>query len=146
MVEKRLFFEIKDRIYTLPVTSILEIVKVGELAWIPNVKPCLVGLMNIRGYIIPIIDGGLLLGFGKISDSDNRKIIIVEVIINGKKVNAGIIVDLIQMISIIKKDEMQSREKLAGRKLHNSIIGISYLNKKSVMHMDANHLFTDVMQ
>jgi chemotaxis signal transduction protein len=97
--------------------------------------------MNIRGHVLPVVDYGILLGFSACQISDNTKVMILETRINGDLEQAGFVADEVLGIHTINPESFQSREKLVGREVHESITSISYWNEHSVMHMDIDLLF-----
>lgn len=48
--------------YAVPVGQALEITEVGDVAAVPGAPPGLLGVRNLRGLILPVVDLGLLLG------------------------------------------------------------------------------------
>jgi chemotaxis signal transduction protein len=49
----------------LPVTHVREISDLGELTPVPGVRPEVLGVRNLRGQILPVIDLAMLLGIAR---------------------------------------------------------------------------------
>ena len=48
--------------YAIPVEHVLEAADLGEVAPVPGSRPEVLGVRNLRGQILPVLDLGLLLG------------------------------------------------------------------------------------
>jgi chemotaxis signal transduction protein len=64
-----------DEHFALPVSGVLSISELGEVAPVPGGPPELLGVRNLRGRVIPVIDLATMLG---ISDETDRKWIVVS--------------------------------------------------------------------
>jgi purine-binding chemotaxis protein CheW len=53
---------VDDGRYAVPVSSVREVIRVGRLTPIPGAPPAVVGITNVRGEILPVLDAGALLG------------------------------------------------------------------------------------
>ncbi|MBX7100461.1 MAG: chemotaxis protein CheW [Myxococcaceae bacterium] len=54
--------QLSDERYAVPVDRVREIVKVPPLTWVPRVQPGLLGVMNLRGEVLPVYDVAPRLG------------------------------------------------------------------------------------
>lgn len=59
-----LLVELGDERYALAVEDVLEVGSVGDPAPVPGAHGAVVGLLNIRGEILPLLDLGSLVGAG----------------------------------------------------------------------------------
>jgi chemotaxis signal transduction protein len=48
--------------FAIPVGHVLEVAELGEVAVVPRARPEMLGVRNVRGQILPVIDLALLLG------------------------------------------------------------------------------------
>lgn len=140
MVEKRLLFMLGKRCYSLPVTSVTEVVKPEPVAWIPRVPPHVLGLMNLRGHIIPVVEGSLLFGFHAELSGPETRVIVLDGGLGGEMDLVSLRVEAVLGIVPMPREEIQSRETLVGRDLHPAVAGISCRDGRSVMHLDPNQL------
>jgi len=53
---KYLSFVLGEEEYGIPVLCVREIVGVMPMTRIPNLSPCVVGVINLRGKVVPIVD------------------------------------------------------------------------------------------
>ena len=59
-----LALSVASQTYAVSATSVMEIVSLQPLTPLPTMPACVLGLMNLRGTVIPVIDLGEKLGFG----------------------------------------------------------------------------------
>lgn len=86
---KYVTFKIGKEYYGLPIENVLSIEKPSKTTRIPNAPDYVIGLINLRGDVIPVIDLRTKLGMEKKQvDKDSRIIIIKE-----KEIVVGLMVD-----------------------------------------------------
>jgi len=64
--------------YALPVDQVLEISELGEIAPVPGAPPEVMGVRNLRGQVIPVVDLATVLGVG--DDAERERIVVTEVL------------------------------------------------------------------
>lgn len=50
------FFELGDQLYGLPVEKVVEVIKPIAITPLPNARHGILGLLNLRGHTLPVID------------------------------------------------------------------------------------------
>ena len=86
---KYVTFKIGKEYYGLPIENVLSIEKPSKTTRIPNAPDYVIGLINLRGDVIPVVDLRTKLGMEKKQvDKDSRIIIIKE-----KEMVVGLMVD-----------------------------------------------------
>ncbi|MGA1846606.1 chemotaxis protein CheW [Deferribacter abyssi] len=98
-------FNIKGEIYGVNADCVNGIIRVPEYTKVPKTSPELLGIINLRGEITPIIDLALKLGYEEpVNITENSRSIIVEY--NNEKV--AITVEEVK--SVISKDAFESED------------------------------------
>jgi purine-binding chemotaxis protein CheW len=62
--------------YALPVTEVLEIAEIGQVTPVPGAPPGVLGVRNLRGQVVPVIDLATMLGLSP--DAENERIVVTE--------------------------------------------------------------------
>jgi chemotaxis signal transduction protein len=65
-------------LYGIPLEKIREVTKPLQITCIPGVSPHIIGLMNLHGEILCVVDTKILLNIGKTNSSEYNRIIIVK--------------------------------------------------------------------
>src|SRR4051812_23285277 len=71
-------FQIEDQHFALYLPVVTEAIRMVKLTPLPNVPPAIIGLLNLRRQIVPVIDLRILLGFAPRRYDENTPIILVE--------------------------------------------------------------------
>jgi purine-binding chemotaxis protein CheW len=77
--ETFLAVEVANEIYGIPTGAVREIIKVGEITEVPRSPKFLLGVISVRGAIIPVLDLRRRLGFPSVEMTRSARIVIVDV-------------------------------------------------------------------
>lgn len=62
--------------YALPVEEVLEVAELGEVTPVPGAGTAVVGVRNLRGQVVPVVDLGTVMGLPE--GSSPQRIVIAE--------------------------------------------------------------------
>ena len=119
--------------YALPIAQIKEIIRFRQPRPVPSTDPWVMGVISLRGAIVPIGDLASRLGVSAAS-SDDAKIVIIEATAG----TAGIIVDAVEEVLTIR-DEQIDTTPVTDREL---ISGIAKIGERLVVLLDSELLLT----
>ena len=106
-----LIFRLAEKLFALDILKVLEILKPMGMTRLPNAPFYVLGVINLRGEIIPILDLKRLFGLGDVEITKASRVI--ETDFEGKKV--GLLVEEVQQVSNIKLTSIESPgENLSG--------------------------------
>ncbi len=83
-IEKHLVFRVKDQLFTIAVPHVNTIIQIPRVFKVPQAPAFIVGVINVEGDVIPLIDSSLKLGMGKSSTDVNSQVIILQ-----RKISSG---------------------------------------------------------
>ena len=69
-------FRLGDESFALPVAQVLEVAELGALAPVPGAPPSVLGVRNLRGQVLPVIDLATVLGSARADEAE--KLVITE--------------------------------------------------------------------
>lgn len=95
-------FMIGDEEYAVPILSIQEIIKPFSWTRVPQVPKYVLGVFNLRGAVIPLIDLRAKFGLPLKKQSEDTRFIVMR---NGDDV-AGFVIDRLTMAIRIKKENI----------------------------------------
>jgi len=95
-------FMIGDEEYAVPILSIQEIIKPFSWTRVPQVPNYVLGVFNLRGSVIPLIDLRTKFGLPLKNQSEDTRFIVMR---NGNDV-AGFVIDRLTMAIRIKKENI----------------------------------------
>lgn len=91
--------------FMLPIEVMNEILMIHQLTFVPNSKPFVEGVLNIRGKILPAINLRKMLGHQTIAPTQGSRIIITRL----DEVNSGLIVDGITYVLTLHPSQIEER-------------------------------------
>ncbi|QTQ14407.1 chemotaxis protein CheW [Treponema parvum] len=137
---KMITFSLAGKDYAIDIMKIKEIAKVGHFTYVPNVLPFVVGVYNLRGDIIPIIDFRLFFNIDvpakKIDELENLLIVTV-----GEQ-TFGAVVDEIHSVVGIQKDTIQPPHPLFGDISIRYIYGVVESGRQLYILLDIDRIFS----
>lgn len=99
---KYLTFKISDEDYGIPINDVTEIIEIQKITDVPDMPEYVMGVINLRGRVIPVIDLRLRFRLPK-RDYDDRTCI---VIVNINNTAIGFIVDRVLEVVDITADNI----------------------------------------
>ena len=136
---KYLTFNLMDEYYGVNVDKILQIIAIPDITKIPKTPPCVKGVINLRGKIIPVMDLRLRFSLPEQNYDDRTSIIIIRMRLDSTEIFIGVIVDkVIEVLDIhenvIEKTpafgvELDTRYILAMAKVKNKVVTLLDISK-----------------
>lgn len=130
-------FNLSEKVYAIPAETIIEIVQLPALTLLEKVPDYIVGLLNLRGDIISVIDLSMILGFHRKIYSTECQILILNA--NNKKV--GIIIDSVKDVMQFKK---QMLEPIPYVSKENLVIGLYKDDGNLIAFLDINKIVKNI--
>lgn len=132
-------FMLGEQQYAVPIDSVQEIQQIVEFTPVPDLSPALVGMLDVRGFVVPAIDLRLLLGMEKKDYHLDTPMVLLRC--HGHLV--ALIVDEVEDVYEIPEGCMQAPSKLYA--LADRMIGICRLAIGLVVVLDPDRLVPDSM-
>lgn len=136
--DRYLTFQIDEESYGLQISIVTEIIGIQKITKIPETPEFIMGVINLRGKVIPVMD--VRLRFRKpIMDYGDRTCIIV---IQMLELTVGLIVDGVSEVMSIPESEIVPPPEYYVMK-NRYIKGISKINDGIIMMLDCDRLLND---
>lgn len=128
-------FKLGDEEYTVPISLVQEIIMPQKTTHLPKAPSFIEGVINLRGHIIPIIDGRKRFNLKVSEQSNDTRIIVIEL----ENHAIGLIVDSVSEVVNLKSENIESTPIDTGES--NFIQGIGkYKNRLLILLDPANFL------
>ena len=132
-------FILGEEKYGLDILKVRELISYPEgLTQIPGMPDFIVGMFNLRGLVIPVMD--LRKKFGMASEELHEYSVIIIVQVEEK--NIGLIVDSVADVIFIKEEDIQETTEMAVRVDIKFIKGVAKTKDEMVILMDIEHLLS----
>lgn len=138
---KMVTFSLSGKDYAIDIMSVKEIAKAGRFTYVPNTAPYVLGVYNLRGDIIPIIDLRLFFNIDVEERTDNEIENMIIVTVDDKAF--GIVVDGIDKVVGIQSSTIQPPHPLFGDINIKYIYGVVESNNRLYILLDIEKIFTN---
>ncbi|MDK2791373.1 MAG: hypothetical protein PWQ25_236 [Deferribacteres bacterium] len=132
-------FKLGDEEYAIDVLKIQEIIRLIEITTVPRTDPYILGVINLRGKVIPVVDLRVRFELDR-SDFDKKTRIIV---VKFEKENIGFVVDEVTEVIRIDKSIVEPTPPLVGAVGQEYILGICKYQKRLIILLDIDRVVYD---
>ncbi len=129
-------FTVENQDFSIEISHVLEIRGWTSTTTLPHAPDFVVGMMNLRGAVLPVVDLSLRLGFGKTEPGKRHVIIIAQ--IDDKIV--GFLVDAVSDIITVDEAQMQPTPDVSSARTQAFIRGVHSLDDKLVRAIDVREV------
>ncbi|MDR1748994.1 MAG: chemotaxis protein CheW, partial [Spirochaetaceae bacterium] len=138
---KMVTFSLAGKDYGVDIMNVKEIAKAGRFTYVPNTSPFVLGVYNLRGDIIPIIDLRLFFNIpiAERPDDELENMIIVTV----AEQTFGVVVDAIDKVVGISSASVQPPHPLFGDINIKYIYGVVESNRRLYVLLDIERIFNN---
>lgn len=136
---KMVTFSLSGKDYAIDIMNVKEIAKAGRFTYVPNTLSFVLGVYNLRGDIIPILDLRLFFNIAVPEHTDNKleNLLILSV---GEQ-TFGVVVDKIDKVVGVQKSRIQPPHPLFGDINIKYISGVVEANKRLYILLDIAKIF-----
>ncbi|MEY3289235.1 MAG: hypothetical protein RLZZ419_1477 [Pseudomonadota bacterium] len=140
--QQYLTFMLSGETYAISILSIKEILQYSQLTKVPRMPSFILGVINLRGAVVPVID--LSARFGKQSVQLGRRncIIIVEVDVGEETQNVGVMVDAVNAVLEIPIHEIEPAPSFGNNIRTDFIAGMGKINGKFVIILNIQYVLS----
>ena len=127
-----LAFRICEQDFCFDLDSVREIRGWTETTMLPHAQPCVKGVINLRGAVVPVIDLAQRLGLGTMEPGPRHVIIIA--VLEDKTV--GLLADVVSDILVISRDDIQPVPEIVDAAARRFISGVVVIEDRMIRKMD----------
>ncbi|MBF0290617.1 MAG: purine-binding chemotaxis protein CheW [Nitrospinae bacterium] len=137
--DKFLTFRIGEEGYGLDIRHITEIIGIQKITPVPDMPDYVVGVINLRGTVIPIMNVRRRFGL-PLKDYDPRTCIIV---VNLEETSLGLIVDEVSEVLTITEDCLEPPPRVSRGPNSRFIQGLGKVGNEARMILDTKKILYD---
>src|SRR5574344_2358908 len=132
-------FRLEDETYGINVMQVQEVLRYSEIAPVPGAPSYVLGIINLRGNVVTVIDTRSRFGLQPAEVSDNSRIVIIE----AEKQVIGILVDSVAEVVYLRASEMDVAPSVGTEESAKFIQGVSNRDGELLILVDLNKLLSD---
>lgn len=124
--------------YGINVMQVQEVLRYSEIAAVPGAPAYVLGIINLRGTVVTVIDTRHRFHLGEGTITENTRIVIVET----DRHVIGILVDSVAEVVYLRQSEIETAPNVGNEESAKFIQGVCYKNDKLLILIDLNKLMT----
>ncbi len=140
--DQYLTFMLGDGEYGVEILKVQEIKSWGPYTPLPNSPDYLLGVINLRGSIVPVVDLRKRFKLEKCEYTSTTSIVIVHVETEEQTRVVGLVVDMVSDVHHLGKDAIQDDTDLTSGAQGNYIRGLGQIDDKMVILINLEPVIT----
>ncbi|RJE75798.1 chemotaxis protein CheW [Pseudoalteromonas citrea] len=132
-------YKLEDETYGINVMQVQEVLRYTEIAPVPGAPSYVLGIINLRGNVVTVIDTRARFGLMSAEVTDNSRIVIIE----AEKQVIGILVDSVAEVVYLRSSEIDSAPNIGTEESAKFIQGVSNREGELLILVDLNKLLND---
>ncbi|NMR95239.1 chemotaxis protein CheW, partial [Vibrio parahaemolyticus] len=130
---------LEEETYGINVMQVREVLRYTEIAPVPGAPDYVLGIINLRGNVVTVIDTRSRFGLMEGEVTDNTRIIVIE----SERQVIGILVDSVAEVVYLRSSEIDTTPSVGTDESAKFIQGVSNRDGKLLILVDLNKLLTD---
>lgn len=131
-------FNLDKEIYGVNVMQVREVLRYTDIAPVPGAPAYVLGIINLRGNVVTVIDTRMRFGLTTAAITDNSRIMIIE----SDKQQIGILVDSVSEVVDLKTSDIDDTPNVGTEESAKFICGVCNRNEELLILIDLNKLLT----
>lgn len=132
-------FRLAGETYGVNVMQVQEVLRYTEIAPVPGAPHYVIGIINLRGNVVTVIDTRNRFGLTPGEVTDNTRIVIIE----AEKNVVGILVDSVAEVVYLRQSEIETAPNVGNDESAKFIQGVCHKNNELLILIELDKLITD---
>lgn len=138
-----LTFALAKELFAVDIHAVREIIEYGHLTSVPMMPPSILGVINLRGAVVPVIDLGLRFGGSATVIGPRTCIVILEIATGDGLRVIGMVVDAVSEVLELGADQIEPAPSFGNRIRADFIRGMGKVNDRLVVLLDVGRVLSD---
>ncbi|OEO29863.1 chemotaxis protein CheW [Devosia insulae DS-56] len=137
---------VNGELFAAPVDKVQEILDMRPVARLPQAPANLLGMTDVRGEGIPVLDLRLTLGLPEADDTENTRIVVLNVSGSTGPMTVGLRTDRVFEVTVLDAGELEPPPAISGNWRGPAVAGIGRRNGSFVTVLDLDRLLGSVAE
>jgi purine-binding chemotaxis protein CheW len=142
MTRSFLSFKLASEHFAINVMKIMEILEVPKITKVPHAPTYLIGVVNLRGGVLPVIDTRIKFGLEPTEFTVNTCIVVLNIRINDESVVVGALVDSVSEVFEIEESQVQPSPSIGAKYQADFIQGMIKIKEQFMMLLNIDKVFS----
>ncbi|MGX9378181.1 chemotaxis protein CheW [Pseudomonas sp. JQ36] len=132
-------FKLDNETYGINVMRVQEVLRYTEIAPVPGAPSYVLGIINLRGNVVTVIDTRQRFGLISGEISDNTRIVIIE----ADKQVVGIMVDSVAEVVYLRQSEIETAPNVGNEESAKFIQGVCNKNNELLILVELDKMMSE---
>ena len=132
-------FKLDNETYGINVMRVQEVLRYTEIAPVPGAPSYVLGIINLRGNVVTVIDTRQRFGLDTVEVSDNTRIVIIE----ADKQVVGIMVDSVAEVVYLRQSEVETAPNVGNEESAKFIQGVCNKNNELLILVELDKMMSE---
>ncbi|MBV7314817.1 chemotaxis protein CheW [Shewanella sp. NIFS-20-20] len=132
-------FHLDNETYGINVMQVQEVLRYTEIAPVPGAPHYVLGIINLRGNVVTVIDTRSRFGLQSSDVDDSTRIVIIE----AEKQVIGILVDSVAEVVYLRRSEIDNAPNVGTEESSKFIQGVSNRDNELLILVDLDKLLSE---
>lgn len=129
-----------DEVFAAPVTKVQEILDMSPISRLPRAPENLLGVIDVRGQGVPVLDLRLTLGMPEAADTQNTRILVLSLRDGDAELTLGLRADRVFEVTVLDSEALDPPPAISRSWTDHCIEGIGRRNGRFVTVLDLDTL------
>lgn len=143
-VESRQYvtFCLGEELFGVEVIRAREILDLVPVTKVPQTPEYLLGVINLRGQVVPVVDLRIKLGLPKARETRDSCIIVMEVQVDGEVLTVGGLADAVREVLELRDDQIEPAPRLGTKLKTEFIAGMGKIDEQFLILLEIDRVFS----
>lgn len=132
-------FRLDNESYGINVMQVQEVLRYSEIAPVPGAPSYVLGIINLRGNVVTVIDTRQRFGLEPSDVSDNTRVVIIE----ADKQVVGILVDSVAEVVYLRQSEIETAPNVGNDESAKFIQGVCNKNGELLILVELDKMMSE---
>ena len=132
-------FRLDNETYGINVMQVQEVLRYTEIAPVPGAPPYVLGIINLRGNVVTVIDTRLRFGLSQTETNDQTRIVIIET----ENQVVGILVDAVAEVVYLRQSEIETAPNVGNEESARFIQGVCNKNGELIILVEFEKMLSE---
>jgi len=132
-------FQLDHETYGINVMQIQEVLRYTEIAPVPGAPDYVLGIINLRGNVVTVIDTRKRFGLSESEVTDQTRVVVIEV----DNQVVGILVDSVAEVVYLRQSEMETAPNVGNEESAKFIQGVCNKNGELIILVEFEKMMSE---
>lgn len=104
-----------DEVFAVEAADVREILDLVPVTEVPNARPFVGGLVNVRGKVVPLADLRVVFGMERTPPTVDTRIVVIEADVDGEATPVGILADKVHEVTELPAASLEETPRIGMR-------------------------------